>query len=57
MLGQGLTPRSHHPTADLMDDAELSRFLGQIRDRVARTLTQLPAHETYVRGYCPAAAA
>lgn len=55
MLGQGLVPRSHHPTADLMDDAELARFLGQIRDRVSHTLAQLPAHETYVRGYCPAA--
>ncbi|WP_101927354.1 MULTISPECIES: tryptophan halogenase family protein [Luteimonas] len=56
MLGQGLTPRSHHPVADLMSDEELSQFLGKVQERVARTLQQLPAHAQYVRNYCPAAA-
>ena len=55
MLGQGILPRQHHPSADLMDDDELSRFLGDIQRQVEATVRQLPAHETYVASYCPAA--
>ena len=54
MLGQGIEPRQHHPAADLMDDAELSRFLGDIKSRVDRTVRQLPRHGEYVAKYCPA---
>ncbi|MEW6704064.1 MAG: tryptophan halogenase family protein [Pseudomonadota bacterium] len=52
MMGQGLTPRQHHPIAELMGDEELSGFLEGIRGPVNRTLAQLPAHEAYVRQYC-----
>jgi tryptophan halogenase len=55
MLGQGILPRQHHPVADLMGDAELTRFLGDIRARVQRTVKQLPAHQAYVDSYCRAA--
>jgi tryptophan halogenase len=54
MLGQGITPRSHHQSADLMGDEELRAFLDGISSRVRRTVAQLPAHQDYVRGYCPA---
>jgi tryptophan halogenase len=54
MLGQGITPRTHHQTADLMGDEELGHFLGSIGDHVTRTVTQLPRHDDYVRQYCPA---
>jgi tryptophan 7-halogenase len=54
MLGQGLVPQQHHQVADLMGDAELSHFLGSIRDTVNRTVSQLPPHQTYVERYCPA---
>ena len=54
MLGQGILPRQHHPIADLMGDAELSRFLGDIRAMVDRTVRQLPAHQAYVESYCKA---
>ena len=57
MLGQGLTPDRHHPTADLMGDAELADFLGGIRNRIERTVKQLPAHQQYVMSYGPAMAA
>jgi tryptophan halogenase len=56
MLGQGITPRQHHPVADLMGDAELSGFLERIRGDVNRTLAQLPSHQTYVEQFCGAAA-
>ena len=56
MLGQGITPRTHHQVADLMGDAELADFLNGIRDQVRRTVARLPAHHDYVRGYAPAKA-
>jgi tryptophan halogenase len=54
MLGQGIMPDQHHPSADLMDDEELSAFLESIRTRVERTVAQLPAHQEYVERYCGA---
>jgi tryptophan 7-halogenase len=54
MLGQGILPRRHHPTADLMGDAELAHFLDGIRAPIERTVAQLPEHEAYVRRYCAA---
>ncbi|OYU45076.1 MAG: tryptophan halogenase, partial [Burkholderiales bacterium PBB4] len=52
MLGQGIMPRYHHQAADLMGDAELSRFLGNIQSSVDKTVAQLPSHQTYVQKYC-----
>ena len=54
MLGQGILPHQHHPSADLMDDAELSRFLDDIRRQIEDTVRQLPPHKAYVESYCPA---
>jgi tryptophan halogenase len=53
MLGQGIMPRQHHQSADLMGDAELSQFLDTIRHRVDQTVMQLPAHQAYMQTYCP----
>ena len=57
MLGQGITPRQHHQTADMMGDAELAQFLEGIRSRVQRTVAQLPTHEQYVQQFCGVARA
>jgi tryptophan halogenase len=54
MLGQGITPDQHHPSADLMGDEELGAFLEGIRSQVARTVAQLPSHQEYVERYCGA---
>ncbi len=54
MLGQGITPKQHHQTADLMSDAELSRFLDGIKAQVDSTVQQLPRHRAYVEQYCKA---
>ena len=48
MLGQGIVPAQHHPVADLMDDAELRRFLGGIRSSVEQAVLALPPHQAYV---------
>ena len=55
MMGQGVTPRQYHPTADVMSEPDLARFLDDIRRNVDGTVRQLPAHMDYLRGYCPAA--
>ncbi|MES2324517.1 MAG: tryptophan halogenase family protein [Pseudomonadota bacterium] len=52
MLGQGIMPRQHHQTADLMGDAELTHFLEGIRTTIARTVAQLPSHQQYLERYC-----
>jgi tryptophan 7-halogenase len=54
MLGQGITPRQHHPSADLMGDDELSAFLETIRRNVEQTVSRLPTHQAYLSTYCPA---
>jgi tryptophan 7-halogenase len=40
--------------ADLMGDEELTRFLGDIRSSVEKTVSQLPKHQAYVEQYCRA---
>jgi tryptophan halogenase len=55
MMGQGNMPRQHHPTADLMGDAELTRFLNAAREHASRTAAQLPSHQAYLDRWCPAA--
>jgi tryptophan halogenase len=54
MLGQGILPQQHHQVADLMGDAELSGFLGDIKANVDRTVAQLPTHQAYLEQYCKA---
>jgi tryptophan halogenase len=56
MLGQGIMPRAYHPIAEKLPDEELTRFLGGIRDNVARTVAGLPDHGAYVARYCGATA-
>ena len=56
MMGQGVTPRQHHPTADAMGEAELKRFLDDIRSHTLKNVEGLPTHMDYLRSYCPAPA-
>jgi len=52
MLGQGIMPKAHHQTADLMGDEELRGFLGSIKANIDRVVVQLPTHQAYVQRYC-----
>lgn len=54
MLGQGITPASHHPIADVMTRDEVRQFLAHIETNVRRTADQLPAHQAYIDRYCRA---
>ncbi|KQQ32342.1 tryptophan halogenase [Duganella sp. Leaf126] len=48
MLGQGLMPCAHHPTADVMGATELAAFLADIRTGIGDTVAKLPGHQAYV---------
>jgi len=52
MMGQGITPSGHHPVTRLMDNRDLSEFLGEIRKEAARTFIKLPKHQDYVKRFC-----
>ncbi len=54
MMGQGIVPATHHPIAEKLGDKELAHLLTTLRDTVARTVTSLPDHATYVARYCGA---
>lgn len=54
MLGQGLMPSSHHPTADVMSEKEITEFLNHIDQNVEKTVAGMPAHATYLKSFCPA---
>jgi len=56
LMGQGIEPRQHHPTADAMSEADLARFLGDIRAMVRSTVDGLPSHMDYIRSYAPGTA-
>lgn len=53
MMGQGVTPRHYHPTADVMSEPDLKRFLDDIRRNVDSTVRALPQHQAYIDQYCP----
>jgi tryptophan halogenase len=53
MLGQGIMPEQYHPVTNVMGDAELTRFMQEIKAQVDETVAKLPRHEVYVGQYCP----
>jgi tryptophan halogenase len=55
MMGQGIMPKSYHPIATKLSDAEMTKLLSTIRDNVAQTVAGLPDHPAYVARYCGAA--
>jgi tryptophan halogenase len=54
MLGQRITPKSYHPLADLLSDAELGNFIGNIAHIVERCAEAMPPHEKFIARYCAA---
>jgi tryptophan 7-halogenase len=53
MMGQGVMPKQYHPTADVMSEPDLKRFLDDIRRNVDSTVKALPQHQAYIDQYCP----
>jgi len=54
MMGQGIMPKSYHPIATKLSDAEMTKLLSTLRDNVAQTVAGLPDHPAYVARYCGA---
>jgi tryptophan halogenase len=54
MMGQGIMPRSYHPIATKLSEAELDQMLAGLRQSVAKTVMGLPDHQAYVAHYCGA---
>ncbi|WP_144098341.1 tryptophan halogenase family protein [Croceicoccus sediminis] len=54
MMGQGITPQSHHPIAGKLSDGELDHLLRGLREGVTKTVAGLPQHGEYVARYCAA---
>ncbi|MDO6619584.1 MULTISPECIES: tryptophan halogenase family protein [unclassified Shewanella] len=52
MMGQGLAPKQYHPIVDMMEDAELESFLGNIKAKVKHKVANLPDHYEFVQHYC-----
>ncbi len=48
MIGQGVTPRDHHPVADLMAADDLAGFLERIRAVIARAVESMPTHDEFL---------
>ena len=54
MMGQGLIPEQYHPIVNMMDDAELEKFLTGIHASVKDMVSQLPEHQRFIDHYCKA---
>ena len=55
MIGQRLYPETYHPMGHLMPEAQLKEALGHLRTNIANAVAQMPAHQTFLDGYCGAA--
>jgi tryptophan halogenase len=55
MLGQGVTPRSYHPLADNLSDAEIDDYLATVQSVVGRSADVMPSHADFIGRHCAAA--
>lgn len=54
LLGQEIRPRSYHPIADQLSDAELAEYMGMIRAVIRREVAAMPTHAQFVASTCAA---
>jgi len=47
-------PHSYHPVATKLSDDDLAKLLDGLRQSVAQTVAEMPAHHAYVARYCGA---
>jgi len=56
MYGQGITPRSYHPLADLRTDAEIQEYLDDIAGVISACVDVMPTHARFIADNCAAPA-
>ncbi len=54
MHGQGLKPKSYHPTTNIMPSGELEKRMSDIRRTWANCLNQMPSHQSFIDNNCKA---
>jgi tryptophan halogenase len=54
MLGQGITPRQHHPLARGLADADMRRLFDGIRQPIDSLVATMPSHQQFIEQYCKA---
>ena len=54
MLGQGITPRQHHPLARGLADADMRRLFDGIRQPIDKLVATMPSHQQFIEQYCKA---
>ena len=52
MVGQGRTPRVHHPLADSIDAADLKEYMAMIPALYRREVARMPHHGAFVAAQC-----
>ena len=50
LLGQGVTPRTWHPAADLLPEERLLAYLRALRERLREAIGRMPGHEEALAG-------
>ncbi|WP_156255789.1 tryptophan halogenase family protein [Sandarakinorhabdus oryzae] len=54
MIGQGLSPATHHPLADGLSADDLGGFLGLIDRAISGAVAAMPSHADFLARHCPA---
>ena len=54
MVGQGITPKSYHPMADLFPSVDLAKRLEGIRNVVRKSVDYMPSHQSFIDQHCKA---
>jgi tryptophan 7-halogenase len=54
MMGQGIRPHHHHLLPKAMSDADLKRFLSELRKPIHSAMERLPSHGDFLNQYCKA---
>jgi tryptophan 7-halogenase len=57
MLGQGIVPAAWHPMVDRLSDAELAKFVENVRGVIASCVAAMPLHEQFIERHCKSAVA
>jgi tryptophan halogenase len=52
--GQRVPVAGHHPMADLMDEQEITDYLGDIASVIGKCVDQMPTHEAFIKANCAA---
>jgi tryptophan halogenase len=50
--GQRVQAAGHHPLADLLDEKEITEYLGDIASVVGSCVNQMPSHAAYIAARC-----